>query len=97
MPPGHLTPRDLRDYEVRSQKATKVDYRGLGGLRHGSLQQPGGTTIGEALNILENYDLSAMNAERALHHYLEASALALRTAESTSGTGLSWTSRRPAP
>ena len=36
----------------------------------------GGTTVGEALNILERYDLSAMTAEQALHHYLEASALA---------------------
>ena len=36
----------------------------------------GGTTVGEALNILERYDLSAMTPEQALHHYLEASALA---------------------
>ena len=36
----------------------------------------GSTTVGEALNILERYDLSAMTPEQALHHYLEASALA---------------------
>ena len=36
----------------------------------------GGTTVGEALNILERYDLSKMTTEQALHHYLEASALA---------------------
>ena len=36
----------------------------------------GGTTVGEALNILEGYDLSTMSDADALHRYLEASALA---------------------
>ncbi|MCW2736389.1 gamma-glutamyltransferase [Nocardioides sp.] len=74
-PRGYLTPRDLRDYKVRSQKATKVSYRGhdVYGMAPSS---SGGTTVGEALNILERYDLSAMTTEQALHHYLEASALA---------------------
>ena len=35
----------------------------------------GGSTVGEALNILEGYDLSAMSREEALHFYLEASRL----------------------
>jgi gamma-glutamyltranspeptidase/glutathione hydrolase len=35
----------------------------------------GGSTVGEALNILENADLSGMDRTHALHHYLEASAL----------------------
>ena len=75
VPPGYLTPRDLRDYRVRSQRATRTDYRGhdVYGMAPSS---SGGTTVGEALNILERYDLSAMTAEQALHHYLEASALA---------------------
>jgi len=75
VPPGYLTPRDLRDYRVRSQRATKVSYRGhhVYGMAPSS---SGGTTVGEALNILERYELSAMTAEQALHHYLEASALA---------------------
>ena len=74
-PKGYLTPRDLRDYEVRSQKATRTTYRGhdVYGMAPSS---SGGTTVGEALNILERYDLSAMTTEQALHHYLEASALA---------------------
>lgn len=74
-PKGYLTPRDLRDYKVRSQKATRTSYRGhdVYGMAPSS---SGGTTIGEALNILERYDLSAMTTEQALHHYLEASALA---------------------
>jgi gamma-glutamyltranspeptidase/glutathione hydrolase len=75
VPPGYLTPRDLRDYEVRSQRATRSTYRGhdVYGMAPSS---SGGTTVGEALNILERYDLSAMTPEQALHHYLEASALA---------------------
>ncbi|QBX56054.1 gamma-glutamyltransferase [Nocardioides seonyuensis] len=75
VPPGYLTPRDLRDYAVRVQRATKSDYRGheVYGMAPSS---SGGTTVGEALNILERYDLSAMTVDQALHHYLEASALA---------------------
>ncbi|MCF6376400.1 gamma-glutamyltransferase [Nocardioides KLBMP 9356] len=74
-PKGYLTPRDLRDYKVRSQRATKISYRGhdVYGMAPSS---SGGTTVGEALNILERYDLSKMTTEQALHHYLEASALA---------------------
>ncbi len=74
-PAGYLTARDLRDYKVRSQRATRTTYRGhdVYGMAPSS---SGGTTVGEALNILERYDLSAMTTEQALHHYLEASALA---------------------
>ncbi len=36
----------------------------------------GGTTVGEALNILERFHLRGMSDADALHHYLEASALA---------------------
>jgi gamma-glutamyltranspeptidase/glutathione hydrolase len=36
----------------------------------------GGTTVGEALNIMERFDLASMSPEAALHHYLEATALA---------------------
>jgi gamma-glutamyltranspeptidase/glutathione hydrolase len=75
VPAGWLTARDLRDYKVRSQRAARTSYRGhdVYGMAPSS---SGGTTVGEALNILERYDLSSMTAEQALHHYLEASALA---------------------
>ena len=58
-PAGYLTARDLRDYQVRSQRATRTTYRGhdVYGMAPSS---SGGTTVGEALNILERYDLSAM-------------------------------------
>ena len=33
----------------------------------------GGSTVGEALNILEGYPMSALPRDDALHYYLEAS------------------------
>ena len=75
VPPGFLSRRDLRSYEVIDQKATRIRYRGhdVYGMAPSS---SGGTTVGEALNILERYPLSTVGTTAALHHYLEASALA---------------------
>ena len=75
VPPGSMTRRDLRRYAVIGRPATRVGYRGLRvfGMPPSS---SGGTTVGEALNILERYRLSAMPAAAFYHHYLEASALA---------------------
>ncbi|HYH34611.1 MAG TPA: gamma-glutamyltransferase [Nocardioides sp.] len=75
VPPGHLTRRDLRRYAVLAQRPTRSDYRGLDvfGMAPSS---SGGSTVGEALNVMEQYDLAAMDESAALHHYLEASALA---------------------
>jgi gamma-glutamyltranspeptidase/glutathione hydrolase len=36
----------------------------------------GGLTVGEALNVLEQFDIPSMDDAAALHHYIEASALA---------------------
>ena len=73
VPKGFMTAKDIARYDVINQKATKVDYRGLDvyGMAPSS---SGGTTVGEALNILENYDLSSSDVAEALHLYLEASA-----------------------
>ncbi|MET0839174.1 MAG: gamma-glutamyltransferase [Marmoricola sp.] len=75
VPKGFLTKRDLARYRVAVQRPTGVSYRGYGvyGMAPSS---SGGTTVGEALNILERYRLSGMTDAAALHHYLEASALA---------------------
>ena len=75
VPPGHMTRRDLRRYEVIDQRPTKVRYRGYDvyGMAPSS---SGGTTVGEALNILERFPLDTVGTTAALHHYLEASALA---------------------
>ncbi|GAA1798348.1 gamma-glutamyltransferase [Agromyces neolithicus] len=71
--PGFMTPDDLADYEVLFQDPTRIEYRGLDvyGMAPSS---SGGTTVGESLNILENYDLAAEEVPQALHLYLEATA-----------------------
>ena len=75
VPRGYLKRSDLAAYEVIARRPTKVSYRGLDvyGMAPSS---SGGTTVGEALNILETFDLDAVEDEQALHLYLDASALA---------------------
>ncbi|WGM19830.1 gamma-glutamyltransferase [Paenarthrobacter sp. OM7] len=75
VPVGFMTTQDLANYKALDQDATKVEYRGYDvyGMAPSS---SGGTTVGEALNILENYDLKGMKPADALHHYFEASSLA---------------------
>jgi gamma-glutamyltranspeptidase / glutathione hydrolase len=72
--PGTMTLRDLDRYDVRHPAPTRSDYRGyeVYGM---TTPSSGGTAVGEALNILEQFDLSEMTVTEALHHYLEASAL----------------------
>jgi gamma-glutamyltranspeptidase/glutathione hydrolase len=71
--PGFMTADDIADYEVIFQDPTHVEYRGLDvyGMAPSS---SGGTTVGESLNILENFELSADDRVQALHLYLEATA-----------------------
>ncbi|HET7328701.1 MAG TPA: gamma-glutamyltransferase [Nocardioidaceae bacterium] len=75
VPPGFMKPSDLARYDVRRPPPTHNDYRGLDvyGMAPPS---SGGSTVGESLNILEQFDVGAMSSVQALHHYLEASALA---------------------
>ncbi|TYL52122.1 gamma-glutamyltransferase [Nocardioides sp. BGMRC 2183] len=75
VPPGAMTTEDLADYRTVDRKPTRIRYRGYDvyGMAPSS---SGGTTVGEALNILEQSDPSAMGEADVLHHYLEASALA---------------------
>ena len=73
--PGLMRIGDLRGYAALVRAPTHVNYRGYDvyGMAPSS---SGGTTDGEALNILSNFDLSAMTRVQALHHYLEATRLA---------------------
>lgn len=75
VPAGHMTAQDLANYQALDQAPTHVEYRGYDvyGMAPSS---SGGTTVGEALNILEPFNLGEMSTGSALHHYLEASALA---------------------
>lgn len=75
VPPGYLSLEDLESYEALVQAPTHSDYRAydIYGMAPSS---SGGSTVGEALNILETFDLPGMSDVDYLHHYLEASALA---------------------
>jgi gamma-glutamyltranspeptidase / glutathione hydrolase len=70
--PGLLKLRDLHKYVAPERAPTHVTYRGLDVYGMGP-PSSGGSTVGEALNILEGYGLSSMGREAALHRYLEAS------------------------
>jgi gamma-glutamyltranspeptidase / glutathione hydrolase len=71
---GSMTPRDLKRYRAKRRKPTQISYRGLKVYGMGP-PSSGGTTIGEALNILEGFPRNEPRADK-LHHYLEASKLA---------------------
>ncbi|RKE22554.1 gamma-glutamyltransferase [Streptomyces sp. TLI_171] len=74
--PGRIDAADLAGYQVRQQEPTHVGYRGLDvyGIAPSS---SGGTTVGEALNILAANGASALGDPAAYdHQYLEASRIA---------------------
>jgi gamma-glutamyltranspeptidase/glutathione hydrolase len=73
--PGIMTTSDLRAYQARVLPPTHVRYRGLD-IYSMAPPSSSGSTVGEALNILSGYDLSAEPRATALFHYLEASRLA---------------------
>jgi gamma-glutamyltranspeptidase / glutathione hydrolase len=72
---GDLTARDLSGYRTKRQPPTRISYRGLDvyGMAPSS---SGGTSVGEALNILERTDLSKASRTAYLHRYIEASRIA---------------------
>ncbi|MFF2643216.1 gamma-glutamyltransferase [Streptomyces niveus] len=73
--PGDLTTADLAAYRTKRLTPTKVSYRGLDvyGMPPSS---SGGTSVGEALNILERTDLSRASQQAYLHRFIEASRIA---------------------
>ncbi|WP_405632645.1 gamma-glutamyltransferase [Streptomyces sp. NBC_01174] len=72
--PGDLTTADLKAYRALRQAPTKTGYRGLDvyGIAPSS---SGGTSVGEALNILESTDLSKASETQYLHRLIEASRI----------------------
>ncbi|MBO0845113.1 MAG: gamma-glutamyltransferase [Nocardioides sp.] len=75
IPTGFMERSDLAAYHTIDRAPTHVNYRGYDvyGMAPAS---SGGSTVGEALNILGQFDMSSMSTAQQLHHYLEASALA---------------------
>jgi gamma-glutamyltranspeptidase / glutathione hydrolase len=72
--PGIMTMSDLRAYQATVLPPTHVRYRGLN-IYSMAPPSSSGSTVGEALNILSGYNLSAEPRAEALFHYLEASRL----------------------
>src|SRR5207248_2235541 len=75
VPSGVMTTEDLADYSALLRDPTHVSYRGYDVYGMGP-PSSGGSTVGEALNILEGFDMSTPDRVLALHRYLEASKLA---------------------
>ena len=73
--PGLMEPGDLDAYSALVREPTRVSYRGTDvyGMPPSS---SGGTTVGEALNIMSGFRLGERDPAAALHYYLEASKLA---------------------
>lgn len=73
--PGGLTTTDLAGYELRFPAPTHSSYRGYD-IYGMSTPSSGGTAVGEALNIMERFDLRHTPPAKALSVHLDASALA---------------------
>ncbi|WP_324649695.1 gamma-glutamyltransferase [Georgenia sp. H159] len=73
--PGAMTLADLAAYEALEREPTMVDYRGFEVYGMGP-PSSGGSTVGEALNILEGVDLADLTPEEVLHQVAESSAVA---------------------
>ncbi len=70
--PGLITLDDLGRYAAPERTPTHIGYRGLDVWGIGP-PSSGGSTVGEALNILEGYSDLAADRTRALHLMLESS------------------------
>ncbi|MBO0868354.1 MAG: gamma-glutamyltransferase [Micromonosporaceae bacterium] len=73
--PGTTELSDLAGYAVRLPEPTHVQYHGLD-VYGMATPSSGGSTVGEALNILSGLDLGSLTRTQALNDYLQASALA---------------------
>jgi gamma-glutamyltranspeptidase/glutathione hydrolase len=73
--PGLMTTADLKAYRAKRRPPTVTAYRGYKVVGMGP-PSSGGTTIGEALNILESLGPATADPATVLHRMLEASRLA---------------------
>ena len=70
--PGLMRMKDLAGYRSLERAPAVTSYRGLQVYGMGPPSSCG-STVGEALNILEGYPMAALPRDDALHCYLEAS------------------------
>jgi gamma-glutamyltranspeptidase / glutathione hydrolase len=71
---GLMTMRDVKNYVAPEREPTRISYRGLDVFGMGP-PSSGGSTVGEALNILEGFDPLGATRAQALHRFIEASRL----------------------
>jgi gamma-glutamyltranspeptidase/glutathione hydrolase len=70
--PGVMTMPDVKAYTAPEREPARVGYLGLDVYGMGP-PSSGGSTVGEALNILEGFSLGPADRTQALHLFLEAS------------------------
>ena len=73
---GSMTPRDLERYNAIRRDPTKIGYRGLD-IYGMAPPSSGGSTIGEALNIMEGFPRTESRTDK-LHQYLAGVQARLR-------------------
>ena len=73
--PGLMSSDDMKDYVAKWRKPTRIGWRGLSVWGMGP-PSSGGSTVGEALNIMDSQGEPAADAVTEMHRYLEASKLA---------------------
>jgi gamma-glutamyltranspeptidase/glutathione hydrolase len=73
--PGLMTAADLARYEAPLREPSKTSYRGLD-IYSMAPPSSGGTTVGEALNILEPTNVRKLSQTDYLHYFLESTRLA---------------------
>ena len=72
---GLMTPEDVAAYQAPEREPVHTQYRGLDVYGMGP-PSSGGSTVAEALNILEGYSPLGSTPAEAYHRYLEASRYA---------------------
>ena len=73
--PGLMSLSDLSGYSAIPRNPTHVNYRGYD-VYSMAPSSSGGTTVGESLNILRNFNIAHESPVQQWHHYLEATRLA---------------------
>ena len=77
---GHLTMEDFAAYEIHVTEPVHGSYRGYD-IYSSNLPSSGGTIIIEMLNILENFDVGAMDPEGAEYFHLLSETMKLGFAD----------------